>query len=1127
MKVLIVEDDKTVAHALQHLLESHHYAVDVAEDGEAGLQMADASTYDLILLDVVVPKLNGVSLCQQLRAQGLEVPILLLTGQEAGRKALANIGADDCVIKPFDAEALITRVQALLRRGRLKHQVSITWGELNINSLEPLNPENSSILGSKAEQSEAPKTALETLQAQNERLKQTIESERDRYRALQHRDRQWQALFDQALDAITILDDEARYVDVNPAACRLFGVGRAAFLECSAADFSGSDVDFAQVWQVFLQQGHMSGEFWVYRPDGTIRETEFSAIANFVPGRHMSILRDISDRKQLEAERKQAESQRQQQWERDRLIAEITHSIRQTLDLDQILQSAVDQVRQLLQNDRVIIFRLQPNQQGIVEAESVAPEWTAMVSMVIRDSCFSDRYTELYRQGRVTAIRDIYAANYNPCHINLLSSFQVRANLIVPILQEQKLWGLLIAHHCSKTRSWSAEHIQLLKQVGAQLGIAIQQAELYQQVSRELLERRQIQSALQKSEERFRSLTAFAPVGIYQTDTEGHCVYTNARWQEISGLTFEESLGDGWERGIHPEDRAAVFTAWSRFVHERRPFSLEFRFLTPQGNERWVHGQATAIYSTAEEIVGYVGVNEDITERKRAEQRIREQATLIDIATDAIFVRDLEDRIVFWSQGAERLYGWTSDQAMGQAAHQLFGRDAHSTIEDILKIVIAQGFWQGELAQATKANQNITVESRWTLMRDAAGRPQSLLVVNTDITEKKQLESQFHQLQRLESLGRLASGIAHDLNNVLTPILAIAQLLRLTQQELDDQAREHLEIIERSAKRGADMVKQVLTFARGGYEEPTTVDLLPLLRDVVNIIQKSFPSSIRVRSDFSVLDAPNALTRTVLGNQTQLHRVFLNLCTNARDAMLSGGVLTLSAERVIVDPAFARGNLGLEVGTYVAVTIADTGVGIPPDVRDRMFEPFFTTKEIGKGTGLGLAMVLGIVKNYGGFLQVFSEVGQGTQMKVYLPTTEQMPTEDERQDKLRGGNGQCILVVDDDSAVQQSTRSLLENQGYITLAANDGREALERYGQHQGEIQLVILDVMMPTMGGVPLIKRLRAIDPGVKVIAISGLASNRDDVLAAGADIFLAKPYTLDNFLKHIGLLLEGRPDA
>ncbi|MGB3294514.1 MAG: GAF domain-containing protein [Phormidesmis sp.] len=547
------------------------------------------------------------------------------------------------------------------------------------------------------------------------------------------------------------------------------------------------------------------------------------------------------------SDRKRRERQLQQQLEVERLISEITDSIRQTLDLDEILQSAVDEVRHLLQTDRVIVFRFERNWQGIVEAESVASGWSPTLGMVIQDSCLGDLYVASYRQGRVSMISDVTSAEVDPYHRDLLLGLQVQANLVVPILQGETLWGLLIAHSCHGPRQWRPESTRLLQKVATQMGIAIQQAELY--------------------------------------------------------------------------------------------------------------------------------------------QKTREQAALIDIATDAIFVRDLSGRIVFWSRGAERLYGWQSEEAIGQIAHELLKKDK-AAVEVALNTTMDQGFWQGELTQLTKAGNQVLVASRWTLVQDTLGRPQSLLEVNTDITDKKQLEAQFYQAQRLESLGRLAGGIAHDLGNILTPILGIAQLLRLSQAKSDAATQQQLDILEKSAKRGTDMVRQILTFTQGSPGHETVVDIVELLQEVVDVARQGFPSTIELRQNTPCLEASNRPLRKVLADSTHLHQVFMNLCINGRDAMPDGGVLTLAVDNEFVDKAIADKNLNMSIGHYVVVTVSDTGSGISPEVRDRMFDPFFTTKSPDKGTGLGLATVLGIVKKAGGFLKVYSEVGRGTQIKVYLPAIE-------------------------------------------------------------------------------------------------------------------------------------------
>ncbi len=508
-------------------------------------------------------------------------------------------------------------------------------------------------------------------------------------------------------------------------------------------------------------------------------------------------------------------------------------------------------------------------------------------------------------------------------------------------------------------------------------------------------------------------------------------------------------------------------------------------------------------------------------ERKQAEQKIRQQAALLDITTDAILVRDLENKILFWNKGSEHLYGWSAADALSKNANDLLYKDASPQLKAAFNAVLEKGDWQGELHQVTKNGKNIIVESRWTLVRDEVKQPKSILTVSTDITEKKQLEIQFLRAQRMESIGTLAGGIAHDLNNVLAPILMTAQLLET--QLHDERSKRLLPILITNAKRGAALVKQVLSFARGLEGKFTTLQVKHLILEIKQIVQQTFPKSIEISADI-----PPDL-ETVSGDATQLHQVLMNLCVNARDAMPDGGILKISAENFYIDENQARMNLDAHVGSYVLITVADRGSGIPAEVLDRIFEPFFTTKEIGKGTGLGLSTVAGIVKSHGGFVNVYSEVGRGTQFRVYLPAAEVAQTQLVEDLELPKGHGELILVVDDEVAVRDITKTSLEAYNYKTLTASDGVEAVVLYAQHRESISLVLTDMMMPSMDGPTTIRTLQKINPQVKIIAVSGLASN--DKLATadsvGVKTFLSKPYTVRELLKTINSVLYPNKES
>lgn len=630
---------------------------------------------------------------------------------------------------------------------------------------------------------------------------------------------------------------------------------------------------------------------------------------------------------------------------------------------------------------------------------------------------------------------------------------------------------------------------------------------------------RESEEALRQSQQQYQALAEASPVGIFRTDAQGNCLYVNQQWCEMTGILLQQALQCEWSKALHSDDRVPVLRVWQAAMRDGLPFRSEFRFQRPDGTTIWVFGQALPERRNGEEIFGYIGTITDISDRKQAEQKIREQADLIDIASDAIFVRDLSNRVIFWNRGAERLYGWTAQEILGQTVSPLLYQKPSAQDYEILQTVIDLGEWQGELHRINKAGKEVIVATRCTLVRDEAGQPRSMLTVDTDITEKKQLETQFLRAQRLESLGTLASGIAHDFNNLLTPILAISQLLPLKLPDLDEQNQQLLKILEDNTKRGADLVKQILVFARGGEGKRVPLQISHLLSEILQMVRQTFSPAIEIQANLSTSDL-----EIVSADPTQLHQVLVNLAVNARDAMPNGGILSLSAENILLDETFARMNLEAHVGSYVVITVADTGTGIPAELLERIFDPFFTTKEVGKGTGLGLSTTLGIVKNHGGFVKIYSEVGQGSEFKVYLPTMTDKVTQLTEESILLSGHNELILIVEDEPSIQQMTRTALKDCNYRTLTASDGVEAIALCAEYKHEISLVLMDIMMPSMDGLSAIRTLQKLNPKVKVIAMSGLATNSQVAEEIGDSVkaFLPKPYAVQELLDTVHRVLE-----
>jgi signal transduction histidine kinase len=404
-------------------------------------------------------------------------------------------------------------------------------------------------------------------------------------------------------------------------------------------------------------------------------------------------------------------------------------------------------------------------------------------------------------------------------------------------------------------------------------------------------------------------------------------------------------------------------------------------------------------------------------------------------------------------------------------------------------------------------------EANETLESRVQERTAELAVANDllrqEIIERQKVEAQFLQAQRLESLGTLASGIAHDLNNILTPILAVAQLLPLKLPHLDNNTQSMLKVLETSARRGADLIKEILTFARGSEGQRVTLQANHLLLEIHKIIQPTLPKSITIQLDLE----PELWT--VAGDSTQLHQVLMNLCVNARDAMPDGGTLRLSTQNLVMDETAAHTHVGAKAGAYTVLTVTDTGIGIPAEILYRIFDPFFTTKAIGKGTGLGLSAVLGIIKSHGGFVEVQSQVNQGSQFQIHLPvqTSTVVALKD---DPPLQGHQEWVVVVDDEVSICEIVKATLETHNYRVLTVSDSTAAIALYEQHQ-DINHILIDLMMPGLDGGTAIPLLRQLNPTAHIVAMSGLSTGEPSVQAAelGCQRFLPKPFTTRELLQ------------
>ncbi len=647
-------------------------------------------------------------------------------------------------------------------------------------------------------------------------------------------------------------------------------------------------------------------------------------------------------------------------------------------------------------------------------------------------------------------------------------------------------------------------------------------------------------AALRTSEARFRALSESAPLGIFECDAAGRVVYSNPALIALTGRPAGDSLGRGWEENIHPEDRAAMSAGWARAAAEGSAWDKELRLLRPDGSVRWVHTLTAPGKDAEGRITGFVGTVEDITERRvteiamlESEERFKFVARAV---SDVVWDWNLSANTLWWNDGFLTTFGFAAGE-MKPSIAAWTGRihpDDRSRVVDSIQHAIAGGTetWSAEYRFQRKDGSYTYVQDRGYILRDAADKGIRMVGGMRDLTEQKKMEAQSLRAQRMESIGTLAGGIAHDLNNVLTPIMMAIELLKRAPGG-DPRRTKILNTIEVNSRRGADLVRQVLSFARGLDGRRVAIHLAPLIKDLEGVISEIFPRNIRVVVNVSPDLAP------IVGDPTQLHQVLLNLVVNSRDAMPDGGVLTLTATNVTVDTQFARTSTGsrrgmnqeAKAGLHVLLQVTDTGLGIPPEVRERIFEPFFSTKEPGKGTGIGLATVQSVVKGHGGFLNFDSEVSHGTTFKVYLPADPALQTAEvvpPVKAELWRGRDELVLVVDDECSIREITQETLEFYGYRVITAVDGAEAVALYAKQAQQIAVVVTDMMMPVMDGAATIQVLKRINPAVKIIAASGIDSGTNVAKAANAGVkhFLPKPYTAETLLKLLRDVLD-RPAA
>lgn len=659
-------------------------------------------------------------------------------------------------------------------------------------------------------------------------------------------------------------------------------------------------------------------------------------------------------------------------------------------------------------------------------------------------------------------------------------------------------------------------------------------------IYREISELKATENALRESEELFRTFAEDAPFGMSIMRPDLTFEYFNPKFTEILGYTLQD-LPDKptWFQKAYPDAsyQESVKDIWEKDSAD----GMETREIKPRiftvrckgGQDKIIHFRAVMLQN-GKQLMTY----EDITARARAEEALRKSeeryrrlyeesrrreelySSLIQSSADAVAIYDLAGRVQYVSPAFTELFGWTQEELEGRGI-PFVPEPEHETTQSLIQELLEHGTPCAayETSRYTKNGELLQVSVSASRYDDHEGNPAGMLVMLRDISARKELEAQLLQAHKMEAVGTLAGGIAHDFNNILQAISGYTQLLLMEHGE-GEPDHDKLTAIERSARRAGELTERLLIFSRKVESRLRPVDLNHEVDQVIKLLERTIPKMIQIRVD---LAQPPPLIKA---DPVQLEQVVMNIAVNARDAMPDGGTLRFRTGKVSLSEEACRSLFDVEPGEYALLEISDTGQGMESSIQQHIFEPFFTTKGGGKGTGLGLSMVYGIVKNHGGSITCSSRPGRGTVFEIYfpVPSTEEWTGQSSHEDRSPSRGSERILLVDDEESILEIGCDILDRFGYETVTAGSGEEALDVFRSSQDGIDLVILDLNMPGMGGVKCLQALKAIDPNVKVVVATGLAAKdqAQEVMELGAAHFIPKPYRLKDMLKVLRSALD-----
>ena len=866
----------------------------------------------------------------------------------------------------------------------------------------------------------------------------------------------------------------------------------------------------------------ISETFTVTCKDGTEK------IINFIPvkletGEYLMSCVDITNRKKAEEALRESEETARRLSQENAIMAEIGRVISSTLNIEEVYEHFAEEVRKLIPLDRIAINIINPKDQTLtiayvtgVEIESRKTGDTIPLAGTLTEEVIRTRSTLLFQ----TNGKEEMARRFPRLLPSLRAEF--KSLLSVPLISKDQVIGVLHLRS-TKSKTYTERNLKLAERVGHQIAGAIANAQLF-------AERKQAEQALQTERQRFQILSEYAPFGMVMIDKDGTFSYINPKFGELFGYDLKDiPNGKTWFRKAYPDPtyRHNVISAWIKDLKifapgEKRP--RVFTATCKDGTEKIVN-----LISIQLETGENLTTCEDITEHMLFEETLRESEkryrTLFEGSRDAVYITTREGKFIDFNRACLDLFGYTKEELMVLHAQEtyVYPVDRYRFQQEIEKKGFVRDY---EVKLRKKDGKEIDCLLTSSVWRGNDGTILGYQGSIRDITDRKRaeqemkaLEEQLRQSQKMEAIGRLAGGIAHDFNNLLTIIKGYSQL-SLSELKEDHPLWENLEGIQKATNRATDLIRKILAFSRRQLMEMRVLDLNTLLMDLDKLLRRIIGEDIEL---VTVLAEDLGRVKVDPG---QIEQVILNLAVNAKDAMLNGGKLTIETANGELDEAYGRSHIAVIPGRYVMLSVSDTGLGMSPEVRERIFEPFYTTKEKSKGTGLGLSTVYGIVKQSSGNIWVYSEPGQGTTFKIYLPQEEE-PLEEIGEKVVKGelprGN-ETVLVVEDEEEVRKLAVRILQKQGYKILEASQGNEALFICEQHEEPIHLLVTDVVMPGMSGRELSEHLISLHLETKILYMSGHTNSaivHHGVLESGVNL-LQKPFTPEALARKVREVLD-----